>query len=117
MPGLVITTRREGPTGRVGVVQVVGELTLEHLPRLLAEVEALVGAGAAHLAFDLAALAFVDSRSLGALLLLEQRRRAAGGKVVLSGLRPALVRSLHAAGLGALLPVVPDLPTALARLH
>lgn len=109
----VITSRCEG---RVGVVSVQGELTLEHLPRLEAEVGARLADGAVDLAFDLVGLAFIDSRSLGALLLHEQRRRAAGGRVVLSGLRAGLLRSLTAAGLAPLLPVAPDLPSALAQL-
>lgn len=113
MPGPVITSTREGA---VGVVRVEGELTLEHLPRLEAVVGALLADGARHLAFDLVALSFLDSRSLGALLVHEQRRRAGGGRLVLSGLRPGLVRSLHAAGLAPLLPVAPDLATALAGL-
>ncbi|MFM8980213.1 MAG: STAS domain-containing protein [Planctomycetia bacterium] len=113
MPGLLITSRCEG---RVAVVSVQGELTLEHLPRLEAEVGARLGEGALHLAFDLAGLAFIDSRSLGALLVHERGRRAAGGRLVLSGLRPGLQRSLAAAGLASLLPVAADLPSALGQL-
>lgn len=113
MPGPVIGSTQQG---EVGIVRVEGELTLEHLPRLEAVVDALLAAGARHLAFDLAGLAFLDSRSLGTLLVQEQRRRAAGARLVLSGLRPGLLRSLHAAGLAPLLPVAPDLPSALAVL-
>jgi anti-anti-sigma factor len=79
--------------------------------RLLNEV-ATVGAGRCVL--DLAAVEYMGSSMLGLLVNARQKIKAAGGRLVLCGLSPWLVQTLHACSLEKLFTVVANRTEAVA---
>lgn len=94
------------------VLRLEGELDIETTVFVLAAVddEHLAGITGA-LVIDLAALTFVDSSGLAALLHLDQRARAAGTTLVLAHPRANLDRLLDITGVRHLLTVEGTAPT------
>ena len=74
-----------------GMVRLLGELTFESVPRLVAEDPELAGNG--ELTVDLSGLTKVDSAGLALLLGWIRTIRQAGGEVKFSGI-PVHLRSL-----------------------
>lgn len=70
--------------------------------------------GHARVIFDLAAVPFVDSAGLGALVGVVRRVRERDGEAVLCSARPSVARVLDLAGLSRLVTVAEDLGAARA---
>jgi stage II sporulation protein AA (anti-sigma F factor antagonist) len=118
MSAPLLTQRLERlPEGAAGVLTLAGDLTVERVGELEAAVDSLLAQGARHLVIDLAALDFIDSASVGHLVLLRRRLEDQGGLALLCSLRPSFRRLLDVSGLSGALPVAPDLVAAFATLR
>jgi anti-sigma B factor antagonist len=92
-----------------------GELDLYSTPLLAAELEALTPDGP-EVVVDLAAVTFLDSTALGAILLGVRRLRQAGGGMALVSSNPATTRLLSIVGVDRVVPVYETAERALERL-
>jgi len=70
-------------------------------------------AGRRYLVLDLTAVDLIDSAGLGVLVGALKRLRAGNGQLRLAAARGDVARVLHAAGLDKVLPLYPDVATAL----
>lgn len=80
-----------------------GDLELEQLAALRAEVRTALDAGASHLVFNLADVTFMDSRVLGLLATTSRRCRRAGGTVRVTQESALVTRAIRLTGLASLL--------------
>lgn len=69
------------------------------------------------LVFDLAAVPFVDSAGLGALIGGIRRIRDLGGDVAIAAGRPVLARLLHSTGFDRIVSITGDVESAAAQLE
>ncbi|MFG1941385.1 STAS domain-containing protein [Nonomuraea sp. NPDC048826] len=99
--------------GDTAVISVVGELDTTRCSRLAEALDACLAAGRVHLVIDTAELTFCDSMGLRTLIDHVERARLAGGWLRLTGARGVLRRLLDVTGVGALIPIDPDVSTAL----
>jgi anti-sigma B factor antagonist len=95
---------REGPRSVVVVLR--GELDLSALPVLAEAVARARSLGREHLVVDLAALTFIDSSGLHALVQLHGRLRDAATELSILPGDPAVQRVFELTGLLATLPFV-----------
>lgn len=89
------------PAPAAARVRVCGELDLATVPRLRAELEALLHSGHCHLDLDLDKVTFCDVAGLNLLLRINAAAVAAGGRLVVRGSCPPLLlmlRVLHPEG-------------------
>ncbi len=70
-------------------------------------------AGRRYLVLDLTAVDLIDSAGLGVLVGALKRLRAGNGQLRLAAARGDAARVLHATGLDKVLPLYPDVATAL----
>ena len=85
--------------------------------RLAGQLNALVDRhGVRKLVVDLAAVRFLSSQMLGALLALDKKLRSAGGEMVLCGMAAEVGRVFRIMNLHKTLRVVRDTAAALKRL-
>jgi anti-sigma B factor antagonist len=63
---------------------------------------------------DLGTIDYLSSLGIGALVGLNRRVAAHGGKLVLVGVHPYVKDVLHTMSLDKILPITPDLPSAVA---
>jgi anti-anti-sigma factor len=105
MAGLTFETRRDGG---VGVVRLKGEARLEEIEPVRREAKALVAAGATRVLFDVGALVFADSASVGVMLEVQREAEGKGGGVALYGASKRFARTLEGMGLLQRLHVVAD---------
>jgi anti-sigma B factor antagonist len=92
-----------------------GELDLYSTPLLVAELEALTPDGP-DVVLDLAAVTFLDSTALGAILLGVRRLRQAGGDMALVSSNPETTRLLSIVGVDRVVPVYETAERALEQL-
>ncbi|MFI5927031.1 STAS domain-containing protein [Micromonospora sp. NPDC051543] len=86
-----LATRR----GRVGtVVEVAGDLDMSTTPRLRDGLLEVVESGARVVVVDLAAVGFMDSSGLGALVIAYKAMRARDGWLGLAGVQPSVRKVL-----------------------
>ncbi|WP_195911353.1 STAS domain-containing protein [Streptomyces kaniharaensis] len=76
--------------------------------------DALVDGGEARVVVDLAAVGFVDSTGLNALLSAARRARDGRGAVRLAGAVPRVRDVVELSGVSAVLPLYPDVAAACA---
>ncbi|MEO3828143.1 STAS domain-containing protein [Actinomadura sp. B10D3] len=93
-----IDLRTAGPL-REGLVQVHGDMR---------------GTGRRRLVADFAAVPFCDAAGLGALVAAHNQIAAAGGEIVLAGVRPAQLRLLRITGLHRVFAIHRDAEAAFA---
>ena len=92
---------------RVGtwtVLQVAGELDLHTSPALRESVSEILEAGTNRLAIDLAHVGFMDSSSLGILVVALKRIRENGGDLALVGVNGSPLKVLALTGIDRLIP-------------
>jgi anti-sigma B factor antagonist len=65
---------------------------------------------------DLGTIEYLSSLGIGALVGLKRRVEAGGGRLVLVGVHPYVKDILHSMSLDKILPITPDLPSALALI-
>jgi len=87
---------------------VTGRLTATGAPLLRAAVSDLIDAGQANVVIDMAALEFVDSSGLGALVGALKSARVAGGDLRIAAVPEAVQTVLHLTNLDR---VLRDYPT------
>lgn len=102
--------------GDTAVVAVTGEIDLRTADTLRARLVELHASGPRRLVADFSAVPFCDAAGLGALIAARNQIAAAGGEIVLAGVRPAQLRLLHITGLQRLFAVHADVRGALAAL-
>ena len=71
--------------GRVAVVKLDGRLNLVSAARLKSTIEEVVDHGGTHVVVDLAAVTFMDSSGLGALIAALKKARQAQGDLRIAG--------------------------------
>ena len=95
------------------VLQVSGELDLHTSPALRDSVSELLQAGTSKLAIDLEHVGFMDSSSLGILVVALKRIRENGGDLALVGVNGSPLKVLALTGVDRLMPMygsIADLP-------
>lgn len=86
------------------IVALRGEVDMSAAPELRDLLERLVAEGEVHLVLDLAALQFIDSSGLSAVVAAHRAAHAAGGDVRLRSPRPNTMRVLETTRLTELIP-------------
>lgn len=107
---LTIDSQRMGPWT---ILQVSGELDLHTSPALRDSVFELLEAGASRLAIDVEHVGFMDSSSLGILVMALKRIREKGGDLALVGVNGSPLKVLALTGIDRLMPTygsTADLP-------
>lgn len=100
--GLIGAVRR---AGRAAVVSLRGELHVAQREELENAVAELQQEGMLHIVLDLAALDFIGSAGLGALVSLQKSARSAGGSVRIAAARPTIVSLMSLTRLDHLIPL------------
>ena len=106
------------PSTAAPVLALPPEVTLENLPQIQKDVDALVGAGPGgprSLVVDLGRTMFMSSSGLGMLVKTGMRLKERGGAIVLARPLPVIQRLLFAVGLDSVLPTYPTLAEAAAH--
>jgi len=91
--------------GEQGLITLSGEIDYSNAPQLDAAVRQVLESGVRRLAVDFAAVSFVDSACLSALVRAREATREAGVDLVLAGVRRPTRRVLDITGLTALFRV------------
>lgn len=108
---VIVGTRDQGDWT---VVEVAGELDLHTSPTLRDHVLGLVEGGAGRIALDLTKVDFMDSSSLGSLVMCLKRIRERDGRLVLAGVGGTPMKVLNLTGLDRVFELrdtTADLPT------
>jgi anti-anti-sigma factor len=103
------------PPAAVPVLAMPTEVTLENLPDLQKQADALVGETARGLVVDLGKTMFMSSSGLGMLVKTGMKLRERGGSIALARPMPVIQRLLFAVGLDAVLPAFPTMAEATAH--
>ncbi len=114
VPTLEIT-QGEPEQPHIGLWAIRGELDLGGVDLL----RDTIGAGLAPgrwLVLDLAALDFIDSAGLGAIIWLNRRAAEAGGGLVLCALTRPVAQLMEISGVQAIIPAEYSVERALARI-
>jgi len=104
------------PHGNCMIIRIEGRLDGNTSPRLEQEILRLCEEGHHRLAFEMDALDYVSSAGLRVLLLAVKKTRAAGGRVALYGVGPAIREVLEISGFLSLFPVLGTKEEALDSL-
>jgi anti-sigma B factor antagonist len=107
-----VVTAKVGDTAYVLTLK--GELDLYSTPLLTTELEALTPEGP-QVVLDLAAVTFLDSTALGAILLAVRRLRQADGDLAIASPNPTTTRLLSIVGVDRVVPVYDTVAQALGR--
>lgn len=99
---LTIDSRR---VGIWTVLQVSGELDLHTSPALRDSVTELIEAGTTRLAIDLEHVGFMDSSSLGMLVMALKRIRENDGDLALVGVSGSPLKVLALTGIDRMMPI------------
>jgi anti-sigma B factor antagonist len=86
------------------ILKVSGELDLHTSPALRERVSELLEAGTSKLAVDLEHVGFMDSSSLGILVVALKRIRENGGELALVGVNGSPLKVLALTGIDRLIP-------------
>ncbi len=98
--------------GPVTVISVQGKLNSDGFPQLLRQTRSLFGQGHVDLIVDLKGASEVSSGGLVALQVMAAQAAEQGGRLVLSGARPSVARTVQVMGSGEWLAIYPDADTA-----
>jgi anti-anti-sigma factor len=107
MPGLQLTSNREGPVARIAVA---GELDIASCWQLEEKLKRLEADGPELLVIDLRETVFIDSSGLRTLIAADSRARERGGKLQIVRGPKAVERVLGATGLDERLEIVDSPP-------
>lgn len=95
------------------IVAVTGELDLHTSPRLREHLLELIDEGHRSIAADLSGVSFMDSSSLGVLVMCLKRMREHDGRLALAGVQASPMKVLQLTGLDRIFQIlgsVADLP-------
>ena len=98
------------------LIAVAGDLDLATAPELAALGEQVVTAGAANVVVDANELAFCDSSGLRVLVQIANDLHPGGGKLVIAGAKPIVLRVLEITGLTDTVVLADSVPEAAAAL-
>lgn len=101
--------------GGAYVIRLYGSAGMEHVDELLRRLLEVPCADNARVVLDLSELHFVNSAGLGAFIALHRRCRELGGEVALATPRRAVEQVLRVTNLDRLMPIFPDVESALKR--
>lgn len=104
-PGTEAAAAGDGSAGHAGRVVVDQDLDYEGAASVRAQLLAHVEEGATELEVDLRDCTFVDSMGISLLVTVHRRARAAGGRLTLTNITPAVRKTLDIAGLLSVLDV------------
>jgi anti-anti-sigma factor len=79
------------------------------------DIKALIEAGNISLVLDLSDVDYMSSAGLRVVLIAAKSTRAAGGKTVIAGARPAILEILKMSGFDRVIEIMPDLEQAQLR--
>ncbi|MGB9791190.1 MAG: STAS domain-containing protein [Thermacetogeniaceae bacterium] len=103
--------------GDVLIVSIYGEFDLSNADYCRRDIEQRMKEyKTKHLLFDLGGVAFIDSSGLGVILGRYRKVSENGGKVVISCFSPKILKLLELSGLPRLIPICPDVSSALKQL-
>ena len=105
--------RREGVT----VLRLSGRLDASNVGTLATRLRAASDAGERRFVVDGAALTYLDSAGLQALLAAAKTLRPLAGRIVLAALREPVGRIVDIAGLASVFAIFPTESDAVAALH
>jgi anti-sigma B factor antagonist len=97
------------------VVRLFGSAGMEHVDELRRQLLELPSADNSRVVLDLSELHFVNSAGLGAFIALYRRCHELGGQVVLANPRRAVGQVLRVTNLDRLMPIYPDVDSALKQ--
>ncbi|MFI7452291.1 STAS domain-containing protein [Nonomuraea sp. NPDC049714] len=109
-PPLAITSEQFGDTA---IISLTGELDTTRCAQVDETLSACLSGGCPHLIIDASGLTFCDSMGLRTLLEYVDRTAKAGGWLRLAGVHGVLKRLLEVTGVAVVIPIDPDVPTAL----
>ncbi len=107
-----IKTRQQGTTT---IVQIEGRLDTANFAVFEAEAGALLTNGSQAFVFDCAALVYVSSAGLRAMLSLRKRMQVAGIRLRLCQLQPGVLQVFEISGFTDIFEIRPTLEEALAE--
>ena len=99
--------------GAATIVEIEGRLDTTNYAAFEAEVLALLNNGSGVFVFDCAALRYVSSAGLRAMLSLRKRSQAAGIRMRLCQLQPAVYQVFEISGFAGIFELFPTLEEAL----
>jgi anti-sigma B factor antagonist len=109
-PPLAITSEQFGDTA---IVSLTGELDTTRCAQLGETLATHLADGRPHLVIDATGLTFCDSMGLRTILEYVDRAAKAGGWMRLAGVHGVLKRLLEVTGVAFVIPIDPDVPTAM----
>lgn len=89
--------------GKIAVVRLDGRLNMVSAPRLKTTIEEVVDHGGTHVVVDLAAVTFMDSSGLGALIAALKKARQAHGDLRIAGVNEQVATVLQLTNLDRVL--------------
>ncbi|MEU1040661.1 STAS domain-containing protein [Streptomyces sp. NPDC005551] len=104
------------PGDDVALFTVEGFLDVDTVPELRRHLSGRVSRGSRHLLLDLAAVSFMDSSGINAIVQARAEARAVGGSVRLISPTPAVRRILDLTGVNMAVPSSDSVDDALARV-
>jgi len=96
------------------VIEVHGRLDSSGAQQFDQRSSDLLGGGATRLVLDLSSLEYVSSAGLRSVLTAAKGARAAGGELVIAGLRGVTKEVFSISGFDTILPTFPDVDAALS---
>lgn len=109
-----ITTTNAGASTVLAVTGAIDASTFSELTRAA---DQALDAGQTHLVLDLSEVEYISSAALVALQTITGRASAHGGKAVLCGITPRVMKVLEMTGFQHMLTILPDRAAALASLE
>ena len=109
-----ITTTTAGASA---VLAVTGAIDASTFSQLIREADLALESGQARLVLDLSGVDYISSAALVALQTITGRASAHGGKAVLCGITPRVMKVLETTGFQHMLTIFPDRAAALASLE
>ena len=104
----LVTDRTPAPEARAITIAVSGELDADSAPLLKQGIDRAVAGGARTVTLDLAAVDFIDSSGLGAVLSRHRMLAQAGGRLELLDPTAGTRRLLAITGLDQVLHIAPE---------
>jgi anti-sigma B factor antagonist len=98
------------------VIALPDEVTIDSVPALERQAQALLGPDGRNLVFDLGATTFMSSGGLSLIVRLGKQLADRGGSIAVARARPAVSKLLRAVGLDVMIPTFPDVAAACAHV-
>jgi len=106
----------QGEPMRGTILQPGGRLDIDTYSGFERDVLAAIEAGAPWLVLDFSDVCYLSSVGVRVVMMATKRLRAAGGRVIVCGLRPLIADVIEISGLNAILEIYSDRESALATL-